>query len=434
MGNLVVVLLLGFLAHTLSAGALVDSGVEPNVESIESVASTYLSLAAAGDNADEMLFYRDDGVFRFYDVSSNGGLGSPILAGDGYTKGWSSITAVDLDGDSRDEIFFYRTDGSFRYYDIGASGRVGSPILAGSNYTQGWDSITAVDLDDPAANRYWSSSSPFNTPIPSQPRLDPRSGGIAGFLSQQVVFDLYEYGIAIHHANPSTPRVNVTCTANLGVCPTSAINPIPVPEDTKPPPGSDGNTVIVDWSSNRAISMHQPRKNSNGSWSATWVTVADLRSSGVPPAGGNGAGVSHLAGVVELDEIQRGRIDHALVFSTSQLCASTFRYPARKTDGQSSSQTCIQAGARVQLDPSIDLNALGLTKGERAVARALQVYGAYAVDRGGAPMAIYFQVAADASGQNPGSVYRQAGLDRDYFRSLRIPWASLRVLANWDGR
>ncbi len=29
----------------------------------------------------------------------------------GYTEGWSSITAVDLDGGGQDEIFFYRDDG-----------------------------------------------------------------------------------------------------------------------------------------------------------------------------------------------------------------------------------------------------------------------------------------------------------------------------------
>jgi hypothetical protein len=74
-------------------------------------------------------------------------LGLPILAGSGYTTGWSSITAVDLDGDGQDEMFFYRDDGLFRYYNVKPSGSVGSPILAGSGYTKGWSAITAVQLD-----------------------------------------------------------------------------------------------------------------------------------------------------------------------------------------------------------------------------------------------------------------------------------------------
>jgi hypothetical protein len=96
---------------------------------------------------DEMFFYRDDGLFRFYDVKSDGSLPLPILAGDGYTSGWDAITAVDLDGDGHDEMFFYREDGLFRYYKVNTDGSIGSPLHAGSNYTKGWDAITAVDLD-----------------------------------------------------------------------------------------------------------------------------------------------------------------------------------------------------------------------------------------------------------------------------------------------
>ena len=99
--------------------------------------------------ADEMFFYRDDGLFRYYNINPTGSIGSPILAGDNYTKGWSSITAVDLDGDGQDEMFFYRDDGLFRYYNINPNGSIGSPILAGDNYTKGWSSITAVQLDLP---------------------------------------------------------------------------------------------------------------------------------------------------------------------------------------------------------------------------------------------------------------------------------------------
>jgi hypothetical protein len=52
-----------------------------------------------------------------------------------------------LDGDGQDEMFFYRDDGLFRYYEIGADGQIGLPILAGDGYTSGWSSITAINLD-----------------------------------------------------------------------------------------------------------------------------------------------------------------------------------------------------------------------------------------------------------------------------------------------
>ena len=103
------------------------------------------SIPAGGD--DEMFFYRDDGLFRYYDIRSDGSLPSPLLAGDGYTRDWDAITAVDLDGDGQDEMFFYRDDGLFRYYHIRSDGTLPSPLLAGDGYTRNWDAITAVDLD-----------------------------------------------------------------------------------------------------------------------------------------------------------------------------------------------------------------------------------------------------------------------------------------------
>jgi hypothetical protein len=80
------------------------------------------SVDLNGDGKDALFFYRDDGLFRYYNVRPDGSLPAPLLAGDNYTRGWTSITAVDLDGDGQDEMFFYRDDGLFRYYDIRPDG------------------------------------------------------------------------------------------------------------------------------------------------------------------------------------------------------------------------------------------------------------------------------------------------------------------------
>jgi hypothetical protein len=70
-----------------------------------------------------------------------------MLAGDGYTRGWDVITAVDLDGDGQDEMFFYREDGLFRFYHVNSDGSLPQPLLAGDNYTTGWDTVISVNLD-----------------------------------------------------------------------------------------------------------------------------------------------------------------------------------------------------------------------------------------------------------------------------------------------
>jgi len=100
-----------------------------------------------GDGQDEMFFYRDDGLYRYYDIRPDGTIPKPLLAGDEYTNGWDPVTAIDLDGDGQDEIFFYREDGLYRYYNIRPDGTIGSPLDAGNHYTRDWTTITAVDLD-----------------------------------------------------------------------------------------------------------------------------------------------------------------------------------------------------------------------------------------------------------------------------------------------
>ncbi len=118
-----------------------------------------------------------------------------------------------------------------------------------------------------------------------------------------------------------------------------------------------------------------------------------------------------MAGVIRVSEIKQRSIPHALVLQTDNVCAKIFRAPALKTDGLSQRSDCIPEGARVQLDPALDLSKIaGLSPAERTVARALQVYGGYVIDRGDAPVSVSFERAVDATGSSPGSVYAAAGL------------------------
>ncbi len=100
-----------------------------------------------GDGTDEQFFYRSaDGVFKYYQSNADGSLG-PLLQDGTYSKGWSSISKVDVDGDGDDEILFYRsTDGVFKYYGLTAGGSLIGPLSSGT-YSKGWDSISAVDID-----------------------------------------------------------------------------------------------------------------------------------------------------------------------------------------------------------------------------------------------------------------------------------------------
>jgi hypothetical protein len=173
----------------------------------------------------------------------------------------------------------------------------------------------------------------------------------------------------------------------------------------------------------------QARRQPDGAWNAFWATKSALDGSGIDAAGTTAAGFSALAGLVRTFEIQNGSIDHALVFSSSLACQDAKRYPAVRTDGRSTAAHCVPEGARVQLDPSIDVATIpGITPGEQAVGRALQIYGGYCRERGGATLAINFQTPSDQP-----DPYPAAGLVSDYYNMPHIPWSKLRVLRTWDG-
>ena len=165
--------------------------------------------------------------------------------------------------------------------------------------------------------------------------------------------------------------------------------------------------------------------------------MAPLNGSGVDITGSaTGSGISVAAGVVTAAEFSaavaaNSGINHALVFSTN-IAAPTFVGPAKKSDGSNIAgvATPLPQGYRIQLDPSIDVDAIpGITPGEKVIAKTLQTYGAYVIDNGAAAIAFNFETVPGATSANPGTVWTSAGLLWDYYDMTKIPWTKLRVLA-----
>lgn len=284
--------------------------------------------------------------------------------------------------------------------------------------------------------RPFASTSAWNTPIAANTLTDADSAAIVAALTtdpSKIAADLYEYGTPVYEADASTPRVKVTCTMNWGDC-FLTHQLVPIPDNAAAASGSDGHLVVVDRTSGYSYELWQARKINTTTWSASWGAVLPLDGDGrSTPVTNNavGAGISRLAGLVRVNEIRNGDIPHALVFSSAKACRGSYRYPATKTDGNSSAANCIPEGARIQLDPSIDVDSIaGITPGERTIAKALQTYGAYVGDTGGANMAFPFEVPTSEDGTNP---YPAAGLAWDYHNMAHIPWNRIRVLGSGTG-
>lgn len=274
----------------------------------------------------------------------------------------------------------------------------------------------------------FAPDSPFRTPVPADTRVDPASDLVTAHLTGEgrVYAGLVEFGIPVYTATADTPRYRVQCLrTQWGPCPFDGVD-TPIPDGARPHTGSDGAMVVVDEDAQLSYEFWQAARTVPG-WVASFGAITPLAGSGWGGAA-TGAGASRLAGVVRVAEIERGEIEHALVLQSDNTCARMYRAPAIKTDGRSDRPDCVPQGSRLRLDPTLDLDALGLPAAHLAVARAMQRYGGYVVDRGGSPLSISFELAPDADGIYPGAVYRQAGLDWDYDGLEQIPWDRLQLL------
>ncbi|MDN5858698.1 MAG: hypothetical protein L0H84_08740 [Pseudonocardia sp.] len=267
-------------------------------------------------------------------------------------------------------------------------------------------------------------------PIVADPVLDPDSAGMVSDLasSTEYIANIGDFGVTLvgpEKITDSTPRFAIS-PSQYG----PDLDDVPIPEDTTIAPGSDGHLAVADPVSGKVFNFWIARKDGDG-WSAAGGAATDLAGDGRETSGGTstGSNIARFAAVVRISEIERGLIPHALFFSTDMAKAGECRYPAAKTDGSNMDGVAnpIPEGARIQLDPAVDVDALDATPAVKMIAKALQTYGAYVGDNGGARIAFLFEYGPDSP------VYQQAGLRGGFAPIDGIPWDKLRVLAAWNG-
>jgi hypothetical protein len=160
---------------------------------------------------------------------------------------------------------------------------------------------------------------------------------------------------------------------------------VPIPAGALPDPQLDAHLTIVDRAANCEYDLYGAYRGPNG-WHATWANSTRLDGSGVYPRGmgTKASGFASLAGLIWPQELRAGRIDHALFFAYPFTRSGGPVSPATAGDGRSDAAGAIPEGARVQLDPSLDLDSLGLAPYQRTIAEAMQTYGMILGDTGGA--------------------------------------------------
>jgi hypothetical protein len=130
-----------------------------------------------------------------------------------------------------------------------------------------------------------------------------------------------------------------------------------------------------------------------------------------------------VAGTMTIKQLQAGDINHALALTIPNTRAGAFASPAQRTDGKIASPDAIPEGARLRLDPKVNIAALHLPPLVRLIAQAAQRYGIVVRDTSGVVSFV---------GQDPlnrdFSVYRRLAQGVYPNKLLaRFPWSHLQV-------
>ncbi len=250
----------------------------------------------------------------------------------------------------------------------------------------------------------YSASSPFNQKIPANPTLAPNSATLVKSLIRDannsgmyIVVD--KWTVPVYYADANTPRYNVTLTASWARWYATKMNGVPIPNWAAPDPQDDGSMTVVDVSTNCQYDFWQAKKQ-NGQWSASWGNSLKSNEVGIFPKGlsARGSGFALLAGMIWPDELKNGKIEHALAFSYNYTRSGGPVSPATESDGESLAADAIPEGARIQLDPALNLDNLNLTPYEKTIAKAMQEYGMILGDNSSGGISLYAVSPLSAQG------------------------------------
>jgi hypothetical protein len=157
--------------------------------------------------------------------------------------------------------------------------------------------------------------------------------------------------------------------------------PYPIPPNAPVEAGGDRHVLVASGDCH-IYELYNARANGRGGWDASSGAVFDLRSNRLRPDGwtsADAAGLPILPGLVRWDEVQAGRIDHALRFTISRTQRG-FIHPATHQAGSTSDANVAPMGARFRLKASFDVTRY--RGAARVVLECLKRYGMFVADNG----------------------------------------------------
>lgn len=269
------------------------------------------------------------------------------------------------------------------WWTVAGSTAVGQTVSAGAGPAY------PVVPRDPTRHPF-ASTSPWNTPIGSGARFE--SGALAARLRDHTKAKVNHesWSVAVYHATPEDPysavrsiRANQTRYGHI-------------PARTVPTAGDDRHVTVLQPDKRAFIDAFKWEGWTGARWEAQAASTLDLHGSGINQ-GHRAARVPSIAGLIRRHELEEGLIPHALALAaTDTVLKSGFVWPAHAQDGNHATaySGTVPMGTLFAIPPSVDLNALGLSRDGLVLGEALQNYGAYLVDRAGTA-ALYCELACE---------------------------------------
>jgi hypothetical protein len=310
----------------------------------------------------------------------------------------------------------------------------------------------------PQGFRPFAPDSVWNLPLRGDAPVDARSSAYTAWLAGQMAqsgswINTARCGMPTYWADADTPTttVHLSSSAYQDRAMIRAWSAVPIPADAAPANCSDQNFAVIQTQpdgTRKAWEFWRAVKNADGTWTARWggATSNVGADSGVGSKWGwsdptalltleqrsshswnvTASSISMMAGVITASDVAQGRIDHALAMATPDTAKSRFVWPAQRTDGTSLDPAALPAGARLRIDPKLDLSKLTMPPLIRMMAEAAQRYGIVIRDRTWTTTVFY----TEPVGSGQADPYKAALAGARVDAALKtFPWASLKVLA-----
>jgi hypothetical protein len=279
----------------------------------------------------------------------------------------------------------------------------------------------------------------WNQTLAPDAPLDARSTTYVAELNRQIgetapYINTTQYSTPVYTVPATQPAVQVKLDQGAQWNPllVQAWAQVPIPPTAQPAAGSDANLVVWQPETDTMWEFWRASRQADG-WHASWggrmehVSASPGYYTSPPGWGAPATGLALLGGLVRLDELAAGHIDHALAIAIPQPRASWFSWPAQRTDGTIQSESAIPEGTRFRLDPRLDLSAMNLSPLVRMLAQAAQRYGIVVRDRGGA--VTFFAEDPTPTGSNPyAGPNGYFGGTPPYQLMQQFPWQHLQAL------